>query len=292
MKILILGANGMIGHRVLLEARSQFGNQVYGLIRRSKTEFNDYKFLQDDIYDQVDVRDWVKVERLLNELNPDVVVNAIGLTIRREEVADINVAIELNSFFPQKLSKWAQQKPERRLIHFSTDCVFGGQLGAYTECSYPSAVDNYGRTKFLGEVSGDSSLTLRFSCIGQELDIRSELLEWFLAQRGGKVKGFTNAMYSGVTTLVVARETCRMIKDFKSLSGLFQISSRPISKYDLLVLANDSFQNKTDIIPFDDYSSNKTLVCEKYSKATGYSMIDWKEMMNELAADKKIIYKR
>jgi dTDP-4-dehydrorhamnose reductase len=291
MKILILGANGMIGHRVLLEARLQFGKDVYGLMRRSKSDFGDYTFLQNNIFDKIDVNDWSKLESVLNDLRPDVVINAIGMTIRRLEISDLNKAMEINSFLPQKLSKWAQANSSK-LIHFSTDCVFGGESGSYTEVSLPSAKDNYGKTKFLGEVLGDNSLTLRFSCIGQELDMRSELLEWFLSQKGKTLKGYTKALYSGVTSLVVAKETCRMIKDFKNLTGLFQISSQPISKYDLLVLANEYFENKSEIVGFDDFISDKTLISEKFSKTTGFQAPEWKKMMHDLAEDKVVIYKR
>ncbi len=289
MKLLILGANGMIGHRLLLEVRSQF-NSGYGLIRRKKSDYIGCSLFDDDIIDQTDVSDWRVLESVLDVLRPDVIVNAIGVTIRREEMLNFKTALEINSFLPQRLSKWAQRNSSR-LIHFSTDCVFGGEAGSYDEMSNPSAADNYGRSKFLGEVVGENSLTLRFSCIGRELETHSELLDWFLAQRGKRIKGYSRAMYSGVTSMVIAKEVCRIIKDFPKLQGLYQISSEPISKYDLLCLAKNHFKLDVDIEKFDNYVSDKTLLCEKYKNATGYKQASWDEMMRELSSDHRIAYK-
>lgn len=291
MKILILGANGMIGHRVLLEANSQFGTEVYGATRRSLDVFLGNKAFGSNLVENIDVLDWASLENLLHSIRPDVIVNAVGLTLRREKISDLSYAMEINSLYPHKLSNWAAAN-KSRVIHFSTDCVFGGESGHYTELSLPTAKDNYGKTKFLGEITNNSSLTLRFSCIGQELDVKSELLEWFLAQKGKAIRGFTRAMYSGVTSLVVARETCRIISDFKDLTGLYQISSEPISKYDLLLLAKKHFNIDIKIEAFEGFISDKTLVSEKYSAKTGFKCQSWEAMMQELANDKRIEYKR
>lgn len=292
MKILILGVNGMIGHRLLLEFQSCGEFDVFGLMRRSKAEFVEYAFLQEEnVIDLIDIHKWENIQKVLNEIEPDVIINAIGITIRRNEITDLNYALDINSFFPQKLAKWVQSN-NSKLIHLSTDCVFAGDSGNYSELSIPTALDNYGRTKFLGEVDGPNCLTLRFSCIGQELDIRSELLEWFLAQKDKIIKGYTNALYSGVTNIVIAREVYRIVRNYKELNGVFQISSSPISKYDLLVLAKQFFKTGTIIEPFHDYKSNKILLNDKFVKATGFSPMSWNQMMLELVNDSKIKYLR
>ena len=291
MKILVLGANGMIGHRVILELRKYFGDQVYGLIRRSRSDFNTTEMLQTNIFEKIDIVNWNDFSRLLSDLSPNIVINAIGVTIRRPEIQDLSYALEVNSFFPQRLAKWAQYN-NSKLIHFSTDCIFSGESGNYTELSNPSASDVYGRTKFLGEVDGPNCLTLRFSCIGQELDTRSELLEWFLSQDNSSIKGFTNVLYSGVSSIVVSKEVCRIIQEYKSLTGIYQISSFPISKYDLLNLAKKHFNKNIQIEPYDQYVSNKILLNNKYSQDTGFTPTSWEVMMAELANDREIIYSR
>lgn len=290
MKILIFGATGMIGHRVWLGAKEKWSNEVYGVSRRPSSEFKDYNIYDHNLMSNVDVTNWQEVEKILTKIKPDVIVNALGITIRKTEIADIDTALTVNSFFPKRLLKWSQEN-NSRVIHFSTDCVFDGGQGSYLETSQPTAKDNYGRTKFLGEIEGKNALTLRFSCIGRELYAHSELLDWFLAQKGKKIKGYSQAMYSGVTTHVIARETCRMIDQFPDLNGVYQISSTAISKYDLLCMAKINFQLDVEIEKFENYISDKTLNCDKYRRETGFTPASWKEMMDELSSDGRIAYK-
>lgn len=290
-RILILGAAGMIGHRVWLQARAMWGTSVFGVIHKSKSTYGQYGLFDNNVFDKIDVSDWHQLEKILEDVKPDFIINAIGITIRRPEIKDHDYSLEINSFLPHRLQKWAE-KNESKVIHLSTDCVFSGESGQYTETSNPTAKDTYGKTKFLGEIDGINALTLRLSCIGQELETRSELLEWFLAQKTKTIKGYTGAIYSGVTTIVIGKEVCRIIKNFPEMSGLYQISSNPISKYDLLLLAKKYFKVDTIIEPFHDFNSNKSLQNQKYVAATNYVSVDWDDMMKELAEDKKIIYQR
>ncbi len=290
MKILIFGASGMIGHRIWLESQNIKEAHVFGVIRKPKSHFEKFNIYNENIIDEIDVSHWEKVEEILNKINPDVIVNAIGITIRKPEMNDFATGIDINSFFPKRLLKWGQAHATR-VIHLSTDCVFDGSSGKYTETSQPTAKDNYGKTKFLGEIDGENALTLRFSCIGRELDSHTELLEWFLAQEGKEIKGFGKVIYSGVTTHIVAREVARVISNFPALSGIFQLSSTPISKYDLLCLIQKVYGTHVKITRSDDYIADKSLVCEKYVKATGYKPQNWDEMINELHSDKRVNYK-
>jgi dTDP-4-dehydrorhamnose reductase len=290
MKILIFGAAGMIGHRIWLEAQSLKEAEVFGVVRKAKSHYQKFKIFNDNIHYEIDVSSWSKVEEILAKVRPDVIVNALGITIRKPEMSDVQKSLEINSFFPRRLLKWAQENSSR-VIHLSTDCVFDGSTGQYLETSQPSAKDNYGKTKFLGEIEGQSALTLRFSCIGRELDSHTELLDWYLLQNGKNIKGFGKAIYSGVTTQVVAREVIRMVTQFPELNGLFQLSSSPISKYDLLCLVQKVYGTNGAIIRNDDYIADKTLVCEKYKKVTGFSAPTWQKMVEDLYQDRLVDYK-
>ena len=290
MRILIFGAAGMIGHRIWLEALNLKEVEVFGVIRKPRSHYKRFDIFTDKILDQIDISDWQSVELLLEKIRPDVIVNAIGITIRKPEINDLEKSLSTNSFFPRRLLKWGQRSSSR-VIHLSTDCVFDGSSGHYEETSQPSAKDTYGKTKFLGEIEGENALTLRFSCIGRELDSHTELLEWFLAQNGKEVKGFGKAIYSGVTTQVVAKEVIRIIEKFPELNGLFQLSSSPISKYDLLCLIQEKYGTTAKITRNDEFVADKTLVCDKYTKATGFKVQAWSEMIEDLLSDTRVDYK-
>lgn len=291
MKILIFGANGMIGHQVWQEAKKRWQENVFGVLRRYKKDFNVENLFNHNIYENLDLTEWPRVETLLDQLKPDVIVNAAGITIRKDEIKDLPRALEINSFFPRRILKWAQLN-NSRVIHLSTDCVFDGSSGNYREFSQPSAKDNYGKSKFLGEIEGSNAVTLRFSCIGRELDSHTELLDWFLSQRGKKIQGFANAKYSGLTNIVIAKEICRIITDYPKLEGVFQLSSTAISKYDLLCLAKSYYKLDVEIEKNDNYVSDKTLLHDKYKISTGFIAPSWLEMMKELASDNRINYRK
>ncbi len=283
-----MGAAGMLGHRAYLELKKHWPKSTYATIRKARSHYTSFNLFQENVFDRFDVSDWPKTERFLDELRPDVIVNAIGITIRKEEIKDLNRALETNSLFPHRLLKWAQRN-DSKVIHFSTDCVFSGEEGSYTESSNPSATDTYGRTKFLGEITDYHGLTLRFSAIGREIESHTELLEWFLSQKG-QVKGFSKAIYSGVTTKVIAEELVKIIKLHPELHGIFQLSSSPISKYDLLCLIKKKYNLLTEILPYEGYVSDKSLVCEKYKRLTGYEVSTWEEMISSLVEDREVNY--
>jgi len=269
-KILVLGATGMIGHRIYLEALKSFKGDVLGISRRGFKEII-----------SLDVQDWNLIRQFLDNHKPDWIINAVGITLRKPELKIFDTTLEVNALFPHRLEKWCEQN-SKRLIHLSTDCVFSGETGAYVEESIPSAKEIYGKTKFLGEVIGESALTLRFSCIGREREGKTELLEWFLAQKGKTINGFSNAIYSGLTNIVIAKEVLKIIHHYPELSGLYQISSSPISKYELLCLAKKAFNVDVSIVPDANFFSDKSLLCDKYKMATGFKSASWPEMLDEL----------
>jgi dTDP-4-dehydrorhamnose reductase len=172
-----------------------------------------------------------------------------------------------------------------RLIHISTDCVFDGVRGGYRETDPPSPVDLYGHSKWLGELTDyPSCLTLRTSIIGHELKGKYGLVEWMLS-RQSPVSGYTNAFFSGVPTV----ELARIIKDYvlpnPVLSGLYHVSAEPISKFELLRLVNDRYQMGNTVVPFDDVHIDRTLISDRFREATGYRPPPWRELVKAMYHD-------
>ncbi|MCB0368267.1 MAG: SDR family oxidoreductase, partial [Bdellovibrionales bacterium] len=279
MKILILGANGMIGHQLWKYLSFESSNQIYGTVRKDWQFYSQFGiYTKNNLFSNMDAVNFHSFEKLFNDLNPQVILNCIGITLRKTDLKDSLKTIEVNGVFPHKIQNWCH-KNNSKLIHFSTDCVFDGQSGYYNEESLPSAKDIYGKTKFLGEVTYGNALTLRTPVIGPELEGKTELLEWFLGQKNTKVKGFSKVIYSGTTTLNLSKEIYNIIQNHPSLCGLYHISGPEISKFDLLTMINKYIDNKVDIEDFSEIVSNKSLDCSKYSLATNYIPPSWEDMI-------------
>ncbi len=170
------------------------------------------------------------------------------------------------------------------MIHISTDCIFSGSKGNYTEADLSDATDLYGRTKYLGEVEYPHCVTLRTSIIGHELKTDLSLIDWFLNQTG-IVKGFTKAMYTGFPTIEMERIITNSVIPNETLSGTYQVSSAPISKYDLLSLVKSVYKKQIDIERFDDFAIDRSLDSSKFQLATGYKPPSWDEMIEDMYAD-------
>lgn len=290
MRILILGANGMIGHKMYQVLNSRF-TDTWVLLRQSLSSFSYQNlFNSQKAIQNVNLAQFDKLQKCLDDLDPDVIINAAGITIRRGVNDVVSYSIIINSALPNFLEEWVLRK-EKRLIHFSTDCVFSGRSGAYTEESMPDAIDNYGRTKAMGEVKGPRSLTLRGSMIGRELANYTELLEWFLSQKKHTVNGFKNVIYSGITTVRMAKYVSGIIADFPDMSGLYNVSSVPVSKYELLGLFNKHFETEIEIIGKDDYNSRKDLIPENFFRDTGFAIPVWEDLVSELKQDAELYSK-
>ncbi len=286
MKILVFGASGMIGHQMWYKLNKEFPGHVYGTVRQSLNHYEQFKIFDSKyLIPNLDATDFAKVLQVLDQVKPDVVLNCIGITLRKPEAKNLELCTEVNSLFPQRLDKWAAQH-QKRLIHFSTDCVFAGSDGMYSETSIPDAQDIYGKTKFLGEVSGSHSLTLRCPIIGREIEGKTELVEWFLKQKNNKIKGYANAIYSGITSAEMARQIILIIRKFSNLTGLYQISAAPISKYELLQLLNQISGLGVTIDKDEGYSTNKSLDSKKYRQVTGYVPPLWSAMLTEMMEEK------
>ncbi len=282
MRILILGGDGMLGHQLLQAWQDR--HEVMVSLRGPLSHYAAYGlFSEANSIDHVDVRDIDRVGRLLRQFRPEAVVNAVGIIKQRDEAHDAIACIEINTLLPHRLSVLCTDIGAR-LVHLSTDCVFSGKKGMYREDELEDARDLYGRSKLLGEVHDAHAVTLRTSIIGLELARKRSLIEWFLAQRG-TVKGFTRAIYSGLTTLEMARIIERVLLQHPDLSGLWHVASQPISKYDLLQkLAVLLGRQDIDVVPYDDFACDRSLDASRFEARTGYQSPSWDTMLADLAA--------
>lgn len=283
-KVAVLGASGMLGHKMLQILSDKF--EVVGTLRKRDVPEILYPYC---IYVNVDAMNFSTVSNALNDINPDIIVNCIGIIKQLPESNDWHISHTINSELPHKLAIYAHLHG-MRLIHFSTDCVFDGKVGMYGETAIPNAIDIYGRTKFAGEVI--DSLTLRTSIIGREIDSNHGLLEWFLSKKGMKIQGYKKSIFSGVTTNELSYLIGDIILNDKDIKGLYNVASTPINKYDLLTLVNKYLVNKVDIDPVDGEDINRSLNGLKLKLATGYDPPSWSDMIDEMMNKDKTDYGR
>ena len=279
MKILILGADGMIGHKIAQTLINHRHDIILNSRSRSaflKKTFPNAQVIGFDL-------SLIKIKELLSNLNPELIINAVGITIRRGAQFD-QTTNYINSILPHEIDLWCQEN-KKKLIHFSTDCVFSGKTGNYSDNDLPDAEDSYGKSKGLGEVSSSNTLTIRTSMIGRELFNKTELLEWVISNKNKKVSGFDMAIYSGVTTLWMSKTVFNIINQFPNLNGIWNISSKPISKLNLVKKINHHFKLNIDINKDSSFCSNKSLNSSRFFSETKYEIPNWDDMLSELFID-------
>jgi dTDP-4-dehydrorhamnose reductase len=286
MRILLCGASGMIGHK-LWQTLAGDEEDVFGTLHGRRDAFSRYALFDNRVIEQFEAADFHGVTRLLDQLRPAVIVNCIGITKRKVEATDLGKMFMVNARFPHYLARWAAGNGAR-VIHFSTDCVFDGADGNYTERSVVTAPDLYGQTKYFGELDYDHCLTIRTSMIGREIAGYTELLEWFLAQRGQRVNGFKRARYSGITTPLMARILRRIIFEHPQLMGKYQIAGPAITKHDLLCKMRDAFGLEVEIVPDESFQCDRTMESHRFELATGITVPSWEEMLAELTRDREL----
>ncbi len=282
MKILILGGNGMLGHKLFLHFKIK--NQVKVTLRKTLEDYSNLDlYTKENIYENCDVRDFQRVKEVIEEFSPQIVINGIGITHHGRNT-ETKLSIEVNALLPHQVAEFCKDIGAR-FIQISTDCIFDGQRGGYEQNEKPNNTELYGMTKFLGEVHYPNTITLRTSIIGLEIDHKSSLIEWFLSQKGD-VKGFQKAIFSGLTTAELARVIEDIIENHSELSGVWQIASRPISKFDILKTMKDRL-NLTDvqIVPETSFVCDRSLKGESFSKQTGYIAPSWEQMLTELSQE-------
>lgn len=280
MKILILGASGMLGN-ALFRFLSEYSTwNVYGTLRNPSCRTLFSASHQPFLKFGVDVENNDSLVNVLNSVKPDVVINCIGLIKQNSSAEDPLHAIPINSMLPHRIAKLSSLI-NARFIHFSTDCVFAGKKGMYKEEDSPDATDLYGRSKLLGEVTYLNTLTLRTSIIGHELIGKKSLLGWFLSQNGD-VHGYQNAIFSGLPTVEISRIIRDHILTNYKLQGLYHLSANPISKYDLLIKIANVYNKKINIIPYKDLIIDRSLDSSKFKHETGYIVKPWDELIRSM----------
>lgn len=286
MKVLVIGANGMIGstmYRVLSKSPEL---TVWGSVRGLRNDSITPKAGKSGgIVTGSDVRDMDALTRLFGSVDPDAVVNCVGITKHLPSAEDPLTVIPLNALYPHRLANLCQATGAR-LIHVSTDCVFAGRKGNYIEADTTDAVDLYGRTKAMGEIVRPGVVTLRTSTIGHELNSKFGLLEWFLSQPV-KCKGYRRAMFSGLPTFEFARVVRDFILPNPRLGGLYHVGGFPLDKFSLLNLIAKQYGKRITIEPDDAVAVDRTLNSGRFNAATGYVAAPWPQLIEEMYEDGK-----
>jgi dTDP-4-dehydrorhamnose reductase len=283
MKVLILGGTGMLGHKLWQTCAPRF--DTYATVRLS-AQASDRAGIFDGsrLLGDVSVEKLASVAQAVDRVQPDVVINGIGIVKQHRAGGDPLTNIAINALFPHRLAQLCGAAGIR-LIHVSTDCVFSGRKGHYVESDTPDADDLYGRSKLLGEVDRGNCLTLRASMIGRELRGAHGLLEWFLGQEGKTVRGFTRARFSGFTTAALASVIGDIIADHQTLRGVWHVAADPISKFDVLSLVRDTFGLDVEIEPDDTVVCDRSLAADRFRQATGFAPRPWPDMIDRMAKD-------
>lgn len=277
-RVLVLGATGMLGNAVL-RVFAAGGSEAWGTVRRA----NDIGFpseIQHRILSGIDVENTDALLSVMGEVQPDIVINCVGLVKQLASSKDPLAALPVNALLPHRLARLCAATGAR-LIHVSTDCVFDGADGGYRETDIANATDLYGRSKLLGEVDYPNAVTLRTSIIGRELNSAHSLLDWFLSQKG-EVRGFTKARFSGLTTLELARVMRDFVAPLPNLRGLYHVSMAPISKFDLLTLVSEVYGTDTRLKPDDSLVIDRSLNSDRFRAATGYNPPTWRDTLENL----------
>jgi dTDP-4-dehydrorhamnose reductase len=279
-RVLILGGSGMLGHKLCQVLGPTF--ETYATFRASPPKIA-------GVFDNIQpvegatAAEFEEIRSLIRRIGPAYVINAIGIVKQRDEARQPIPSILINSLFPHQLAEACRER-STKLIHLSTDCVFSGNKGSYTEQDLPDPVDLYGRSKLLGEVDDGQSLTIRTSIIGRELRSAVGLVEWFLSQAGRHIRGYAHAIYSGLTTEALSHIIAHIIER-GALHGIWHVSSEPITKYDLLLALNQAFGTRTTIERDENFRCDRSLVSDRFYRESGLSRPAWPDMIGALARD-------
>ena len=281
-KILILGANGMLGH-VLFNNFSKNNNYfTKGTLRNKKYKKYFKQIYRNDLITNLDVTDISKLKKVISSFKPDILINCIGIIKQKKKINYENM-IKINSLLPRKLYEICEIY-KTKLILISTDCVFLGLKGNYKESDLTDAKDIYGISKILGEYTNKNSLVLRTSIIGHELSSRNGLLEWFLSQKE-HVSGYKNVYFSGVTPFELFKILDKYIIR-SNLSGIYHIGAKKINKFDLLKIISKIYKKNIDIKPSYNEKLNRSLNFKKFKLQTGYINNKWIDMIKDMYQNK------
>lgn len=270
----------MLGNAVLRLFAQNSEYQVFGSVRSTGSLRFFSNHLHKCIITGVDIENIDNLTRLFATVQPDVVVNCIGLVKQLAAADDPLEAIPINTLLPHRLARLCEVA-RARLVHMSTDCIFSGAKGMYTEADTSDAKDLYGRSKYLGEVAYPNAITLRTSIIGHELSGARSLVGWFLAQED-KVKGYNRAIFSGLPTVEMARIIRDHVIPHPELHGVYHVSADPINKFDLLTLIAQKYSKTVEIVEDDQLVIDRSLDSSRFRQATGFQPNPWPELIQAM----------
>lgn len=283
MKVLVIGATGMLGYSLFSNLSDYKHLDVFGTVRSIKKKEVFFKNRISKLFTNININDTSSIERIINYLKPDIVLNCIGL-IKQHDISKQHIsAITVNALFPHQLANICDNNGSK-LIHFSTDCVFDGTIGNYKENDLPTATDLYGKSKFLGEVNYGRHITLRTSIIGHELSTSVSLIDWFLIQEKC-VDGFSKAIFSGLPTCYIAKILAELIFTNPKLKGMYHLSVDPIDKFSLLTLVAESYKKRITINNNTSFSINRSLNSTNFRNLTGFVPPKWHELVEYMHND-------
>lgn len=281
-RILVVGASGMLGHEAIRVLAPDF--EVWGACRHPET-LPDLGIPSDRLLGGLDATNPGDAYELLEMVQPDVVLNAVGIVKQRAEARAAIPSIEVNSLWPHVLAD-ACASADARMVHMSTDCVFSGSRGGYGESDVPDAFDLYGRSKLLGEVTDcENVVTLRTSIIGWQFGEPTGLVGWFAAHRNEALKGFTRAVFSGLTTRALTETIRDVVLPDADMSGLWHVSADPIDKFTLLTKLAGHLGWNVDLTPAEQPAIDRSLDSTRFRERTGWAPPSWDEMLEVLAVE-------
>jgi len=280
MRVLVVGATGMLGHTVFRHLpRDRF--ETWGTLRDAKALAHFSPGERERLLTGVDAVDSRVLEGVFDRIHPDAVINCVGVVKQLASSHDPLVVLPINAMLPHQLSRLAGRHGAR-LVHISTDCVFDGARGGYRESDKADTIELYGQSKYIGEVSDvPHAITLRSSIIGHELETRHGLVEWFLSQ-AGSARGFTRAVFSGLPTIEMTRVIADVVLPRPDLSGLYHVSAAPISKFDVLRLVAAEYGAPIAVVPDDSVVIDRSLNSARFTAATGYVAPAWPALIRAM----------
>jgi dTDP-4-dehydrorhamnose reductase len=282
-KVLVLGANGMLGHVVLRWFTPLAAYETVGVVRAPETAAEMRRRLPEvALTDGLDATRLDQLRPLFARVRPDVVINCIGVVKQLAGADNPSTAIPINALLPHRLARLCELHGAR-LVHISTDCVFSGKQGSYCEEDVADADDLYGRSKLMGEVAAPHAVTLRTSIIGHEMSSAHALLGWFLSQRGA-VPGFSNAIFSALPTVELARVIERHVIPAPSLQGIYHVAGPTINKYELLKLVAKVYRVDTQVNAVPTLVVDRSLDGSRFQSITGYQPPDWSALVEDMRA--------
>lgn len=288
MRVMILGVTGMLGSAVFRLFDQEGNDEVWGTLRNGSALRYFHMSQRERLLVGVDVLDQDALVRAFSVVRPDVVINCVGLIKQLVDAEDPLVVLPINAMFPHRLAQLCGLAGIR-VVHVSTDCVFSGRKGMYVENDLSDAEDLYGKSKFIGELhSVPHAITLRTSIIGHELNSNRALVDWFLAQ-AGPVRGYSKAVFSGLPTIELAKVIKEVVLPRPELCGLYHVASEPIAKSELLRLVAECYGKTVDIVPDDRVVIDRSLNCDRFHLATGYTAPEWPVLVKSMRDAREVI---